>query len=182
MLQSIAENRWAKDIKELNLDRDDLPLERALGLLWCVESDSFKFKMEVKQQSLTRRGMLSITRSVYDPLGFLSPVTLSAKMMQQELCRRSCEWDDAMPPDIVKQWERWLKGITLLTSFTIERCMKPKDFGDLIHNQLHHFADASKDGYGTGTYIRVKDCRDNVNVAFLLGKAKVTPLKSVTIP
>ncbi len=182
VLQSIAEDQWAKDVKELNLDRDNLPVERALGLLWCVESDSFKFKMEVKQQSLTRRGMLSTTSSVYDPLGFLSPVTLPAKRMQQELCRRSCGWDDAIPPDILKQWERWLEKIKLLASFKVERCMKPKDFGDLKHSQLHHFADASKDGYGTVTYIRLKDCRDNVHVAFLLGKARVTPLKSVTIP
>ena len=93
----------AKELKDLDLDRDNLPLERALGLLWCVESDSFKFKMEVKQQALTRRGMLSITSSVYDPLGILAPVTLPAKIMQQELCRRSCGWDDAMPPDIVQQ-------------------------------------------------------------------------------
>lgn len=34
-----------KDLK----DRHKLPIEKALGLLWCVESDSFKFKMEVKQ-------------------------------------------------------------------------------------------------------------------------------------
>ena len=84
VLQTIPEDQRAKELKELNLDRDDLPIERALGLLWCVESDSFKFKLEVKRQSLTRRGMLSITSSVYDPLGILAPVTLSAKMMQQE--------------------------------------------------------------------------------------------------
>ena len=82
VLQSIAEDQRAKDLKELDLDRDKLPIERALGLLWCVESDSFKFKMEVKQQSLTGRGMLSTTSSVYYPLGFLSPVTLPAKMLE----------------------------------------------------------------------------------------------------
>lgn len=80
----------AKDLKELEFSRDKLPVERALGLQWCVEMDSFKFKLEVKHQSLTRRGMLSVTSSVYDPLGFLSLVMLSAKMMQQELCRRGC--------------------------------------------------------------------------------------------
>ncbi|XP_030596228.1 uncharacterized protein LOC115787620 [Archocentrus centrarchus] len=182
VLQSIAEDQWAKDLKELNLDRDNLPVERALGLLWCVESDSFRFKMEVKQQSLTRRGMLSTTSSVYDPLGFLSPVTLPAKMMQQELCRRGCGWDDALPADILKQWERWLEEIKLLAFFKVERCIKPKGFGGLKHSQLHHFADASKDGYGAVTYIRLRDCKDHVHVAFLLGKARVTPLKSVTIP
>ncbi len=182
VLQSVTEDRRAKELKELNLDRDDLPMERALGLLWCVESDSFKFRMEVKHQPLTRRGMLSMTSSVYDPLGMLAPVTLSAKMMQQELCRKSCGWDEAMPLDIGNQWKRWLDELQLLTSFKVDRCIKPKDFGAPIHSQLHHFADASKDGYGTVSYIRLQNSRSKTHVAFILGKARVTPLKSVTIP
>lgn len=106
MLQTIAEEQWTKNLKELNLDQDNLPMDRAFGLLWCVESDSFKLKLEVKQLSLTRSGMLSIVSSVYNPLGMLAPVTLSAKIMQQELCRRSCGWDDAMPPLIEKSVEK----------------------------------------------------------------------------
>ncbi|XP_034093136.1 uncharacterized protein LOC117560379 [Gymnodraco acuticeps] len=53
VVQTISEEQKAKELKDLDLDRDNLPLERALGLLWCVKSDSFKFKMEVKQQALT---------------------------------------------------------------------------------------------------------------------------------
>lgn len=182
LLQSISVDQRAKDLKELDLDRDKLPLERALGLQWCVETDSFKFKLEVKQQSLTRRGMLSITSSVYDPLGFLAPVMLSAKMMQQELCRRGCGWDDAIPQDILSQWKRWLEDLESLAAFTVDRCIKPGDFGELRHAQLHHFADASKTGYGTVTYIRMVDHENRIHIAFLLGKARVTPLKAVTIP
>ncbi|PWA32804.1 hypothetical protein CCH79_00018048 [Gambusia affinis] len=156
VLHSIPEEHWAKDLKELNLDQDDLPAERVLGLLWCVESDSFKFKMKMKHQSPTRCGMLSITSSLYNPLGFLSPAILPAKMMQQELCRRSCGWDDVIPLDILKRWEQWLEEVKLLASFKVARCMQTKDFGDLTYCQLHHFADASKDGYGTVTYIRLK--------------------------
>lgn len=81
----------------MDLDCDKLPVERALGLLWCVETNSFLFKIELKQQMLTRCGMLSTISSVYDLLGFLSPVTLPAKMMLQELCRRGWGWDDSLP-------------------------------------------------------------------------------------
>lgn len=183
VLQTIAEDQWAKDIKDLDLDRDELAMERALGLFWCVESDSFEFKLAIKQQSLTRHGMLSTTSSIYDPLGFLSPVTLSTKMLQQELCRRSCGWDNAIPPDILHQCEVWLLEVKMLSSFKVERCLEPEKFGNAIHSQLHHFADASYGyGYGTESYIRLTNCRDDVHVAFLLGKARVTSLKSVTIP
>lgn len=87
VLQAISEEQRAKDLKMLDLDIDKLPMERALGLQWCVETDAFKFKMELKHQALTRLGMLSVNSSVFDTWGFLAPVTLQAKMMQQELCK-----------------------------------------------------------------------------------------------
>lgn len=182
VLQTVPVDRRAKDLKELDLDRDQLPLERALGLQWCVETDSFKFKLEVKRQSFTRRGMLSVTSSVYDPLGFLAPVMLSAKMMQQELCRRGCGWDDAIPQDILCQWKKWLEDLESLAAFSVDRCIKPRDFGELKYAQLHHFADASTNGYGTVTYIRMLNSENRIHIAFLLGKARVTPLKVITVP
>lgn len=60
--------------------------------------------------------------------------------------------------------------------------LKPYNLGNTICSQLHHFADASKDGYGTVSYIRLKNSRGEKHVAFLLGKARVTPLKASTIP
>ncbi|XP_062391066.1 uncharacterized protein LOC134078917 [Sardina pilchardus] len=53
----------------------------------------------------------------------------------------------------------------------------------MIENiQLHHFADASEGGYGTVTYIHMSNTSGNIQVSLLLGKARVTPLKAVTIP
>lgn len=182
VLQAIAVESRATGLKELDLDRDKLPVERALGLLWCVETDSFRFKIELKQQTHTRRGMLSTVSSIYDPLGFLAPVTLPAKMLLQELCRRGCGWDDSLPPDIVRQWKTWLEDLELLNTFEISRCVKSGTYGQVARAQLHHFADASEDGYGTVTYLRMLNQHGQVQVSFLLGKARVTPLKAVTIP
>ena len=182
VLQAISSERRAKDLKELDLDRDKLPVERALGLLWCVETDSFRFKIKLKQQALTRRGMLSTISSVYDPLGFLAPVTLPAKIMLQELCKKGCGWDDSLPPDILCQWNSWLEDLDLLNTFKISRCVKPATYGKVVRAQLHHFADASEAGYGTVTYLRMLNEQSKVQVSFLLGKARVTPLKAVTIP
>lgn len=182
ILQTVSEEHRAKDLRELSLDRDNLPVERALGLLWCVESDSFKFKPEIPWRSCTRRGMLSVSSSVYDPLGFVAPVVLPAKMMLQELCRRNIGWDDTIPQHMLHQWNRWIKDLDLLSEFKLERCIKPKGFGDLKHAQLHHFSDASEARYGAVTYLRVQNNRGDVHVAFLMGKARVTPLKAITIP
>lgn len=55
--------------------------------------------------------MLSIISSVYDPIGFLAPFTLPAKIMLQELCRRRCGWDDKMPKNIEVKWKIWLEDL-----------------------------------------------------------------------
>lgn len=40
VLQAISEEQRAKELKTLDLDIDKLPMERALGLQWCVETDA----------------------------------------------------------------------------------------------------------------------------------------------
>ncbi len=182
VLQTVAEEHRAKDLKELDLHRDSLPLERALGLQWCIESDAFQFKMVMKEKPHTRRGMLSLLSSVYDPLGFIAPVTLPGKVLLQELCRRNFGWDDNLPSDVQQHWTRWLEELVKLAEFKVKRCLKPKDFGPLVHARMHHFSDASECGYGVVSYVRMENCQHDVHVAFLLGKARVTPLKQVTIP
>ena len=87
LLTSIPKEERAKEVKDLDLDRDKLPIERALGIQWSAESDKFCFKIVIKERPPTRRGILSIMSSIYDPLGLLSPVILSAKFILQELCR-----------------------------------------------------------------------------------------------
>ena len=61
----------AKEVKDLDLDQDKLPVERVLVLHWCIESDALKFKMVTKDKPLTRRGIPSMVNSIYDPLRIL---------------------------------------------------------------------------------------------------------------
>ncbi|XP_062415351.1 uncharacterized protein LOC134107519 [Pungitius pungitius] len=182
VLQSLPEDLRSKNLHELDLDRDKLPLDRALGLQWCIETDTFKFKLKVKEKPPTKRGMLSIISSVYDPLGFLAPLILPAKLLLQELCRTKCEWDDPIPPAFRQKWKKWLTDLEKVAYFKIPRCVKPEGFGRTVSAQLHHFADASENGYGTATYLRMQNMDGRVHVAFLFGKARVSPLKPVTIP
>ena len=50
-----------------------LPSENILGVHRDTETDTFEFRINVKQKPLTRREALSLLRSVYDPLGFAGP-------------------------------------------------------------------------------------------------------------
>ncbi len=66
VLSSIPEEHRSKSTKDLNLDKDNLPVERALGLYWCVESDAFVFKISISERPPT--SVLSVVGSIYDPL------------------------------------------------------------------------------------------------------------------
>ena len=78
----------------LSLDLDELPAERTLGILWDVETDCFGFKLHLQDKPATRRGILSIASSLYDPLGFVAPFVLPAKILLQKLCRDGQGWDE----------------------------------------------------------------------------------------
>ncbi|KAL7870792.1 hypothetical protein SRHO_G00082890 [Serrasalmus rhombeus] len=182
VLSSLPENERAKEIKNLDLDRDKLPMERALGVDWCIESDSFKFRIFVKNMPVTRRGILLIVSSIYDPLGFLSPFILLAKTILQNLCRMKLTWDDEIPEDLANRWCAWLSDLSQFASFSVKRCIKPEGFGPVVSAQLHHFSDASEKGYGVVSDIRIKNSHGQVHCSFLLGKSRVTPLKPVTVP
>ena len=73
LLESVPAEHCSKDAKDLDLDHDRLPVERALGVQWCVESDTLKFRIIVDDKPPTRRGILSVVSSIYDPLGFVTP-------------------------------------------------------------------------------------------------------------
>jgi hypothetical protein len=66
LLTSIPKEERAKEVKDLDLDQDKLPIERALGIQWSAESDKFCFKIVIKERQPTRRGNLSIMSSIYD--------------------------------------------------------------------------------------------------------------------
>lgn len=52
VLASIPEEERAKEVKDLDLDHDSLPVERALGVRWCVQSDTFKFSITIQERPL----------------------------------------------------------------------------------------------------------------------------------
>lgn len=182
VLEAIDAEKRAKEVKELDFDRDSLPVERTLGLQWCAETDTFRFRMSVQERPFTRRGVLSVVSSVYDPIGFLAPFTLPVKTLLQNLCKMSYSWDEDIPPNYQLQWVGWLEDLKRLCTFSVPRCFKPKGFGQLVSAQLHHFSDASENGYGTVSYLRLQSEDEKIHLAFVLGKARVAPLKNVTIP
>ena len=80
-MEAIPLEERAKGVKNLDLDRSSLPVERALGIHWNTDTDQFGIQIKSKQREFTRRGLLSIVSSVYDPLGLVCPFVLRAKVI-----------------------------------------------------------------------------------------------------
>jgi hypothetical protein len=65
-MSSIPSSERAKNATNLDLSFEELPTERVLGVQWNIESDNFEFRITLKDQPLTRRGILSTVASIYD--------------------------------------------------------------------------------------------------------------------
>jgi hypothetical protein len=165
-----------------SLDLSEPHLERALDVHWDVRNDEFVFKISVKEKPATRRGILSIVSSVYDPLGFAAPFILQAKQIMQDLCRKNLGWDDEISEEDMSRWQNGLEELPKLEKLTVKRCFRPHEFEEIATSELHHFSDASQKGYGAVSYLKIVDKRGKMRCSFVMGKSRLAPLKAVTIP
>ena len=69
-----------------------------------------------------------------------------------------------------------------LERISISQCFKPDNFDRVIRTELHHFSDASTEGYGQCSCLHLVNEDGRIHCAFVKGKSRVAPLKSVTIP
>lgn len=182
VLENIPLSERAAEVKALDLVFKDVTLERALGIHWHIESDTFRFRVCLKDQPATRRGILSTVASLFDPLGFVAPFLLTGKRVLQEMCRHGTGWDDPLPSELQPVWERWKNDLANLEKITIPRCYVPPGFGRVVRKELHHFSDASTCGYGQCTYLRQVNEDGSVHCALVMAKSRVAPIKVTTIP
>ena len=170
ILNSVPESERSPHLSSKEFD--DLPYERALGIRWNVQSDNLEFNVQIQQKPETRRGILSIIASLFDPLGLISPVTLKGKFILQELSRLQLCWDEPVPERERQKWREWLKVLPSLREVSIPRCVKSDELKEINYYEIHIFTDASEIGYGACAYLRAVDNEGNVSVALLLGKSR----------
>ncbi|XP_057367080.1 uncharacterized protein LOC130688111 [Daphnia carinata] len=143
--------------QKLDLDLDKLPMDQALGILWDSEIDTFTFNVGEKVQlyaTPTKRNLVSVVATVYDPLGFVAPMVFAMKMLMQEFSN--------------------------LARITIPRCLVKEERPTT--QQVHIFADASQLGFGAVAYVRTTYASERVGISFIMAKTHVAPLKQLSIP
>jgi hypothetical protein len=155
--------------------------ERTLGIKWLVEADEFSFQFQKENRSVTRRVILSATAGMFDPLGLVSPLILTAKIILQQLCKLGLGWDVPVEGELLQRWLNWEDAVVGLGEIKFNRCMLPLGSSKSGSRQLHIFADASEVGYGVAAYIRYES-HGVIESNLLMAKSRVAPLKVVTIP
>lgn len=165
----------------MDLDLDQLPLERALGVYWDAQSDTFKFKALQAYKPSTKRGVLSVVSSLFDPLAFLSPFVFTAKILLQELWRQKLSWDQEIPELYSSLWQKWLQELPYVTTIEIPRCYKTQCLSAQATVQLHNFSDASRHGYAAVSYLRFVDEQGVIHCSFVMGRTRNVPIKEWTI-
>ena len=182
VMANLPRDECAGALANLDLTSDPLPQERSLGVLWDTNNDHFTFKHEAPSKPDTRRGVLSTVASVFDPLGIISPFILKGRIIVQETCRIKSDWDTPLSSSLSKLWSDWKSDLPNVHKVKVPRCVTPKSFGKIKAAQLHTFADASTNGHGHCTYLRLVDTNHKVHVALLASKARVNPIKQITVP
>ena len=182
---SSESTKLEKDISQLDTETTGKEIcYTVLGLTWNIKEDLLLFDFRDLLQKFdnmkgTKRGLLSCAASVFDPLGFVAPITSRIKTIFQMLCQDKMSWDDPIPQHIVVIWQRFISELKSLGEVRIPRFIF--SHSGRVKTELHGFSDSSKEVYCAVIYLRVF-YEDNVRLHFLTSKTRVAPLKRLTIP
>lgn len=94
------------------LDND--AVTKVLGMRWKPEEDMMLFtdrEIPTYIYPVTKRSILKYSSRIYDPLGLLSPVTVRAKLLLQQLWKEKYDWDNPLPDYIQNTWSSLLKDL-----------------------------------------------------------------------
>ncbi|XP_058827744.1 uncharacterized protein LOC131687664 [Topomyia yanbarensis] len=171
-----------QDLKPL-IQVGDQEVIKTLGVAWNPNKDVFQFisvnATSKALKALTKRQMVSKILRLYDPLGLVQPVIVTAKILMQELWTNNISWDDEVPDYVFNAWMKYEALLAELKHIEVPRMTIPSQ---TIVLDLHGFSDASEKAYGYAIYLHSIDLRGNESTKLLCAKARVTQLKKVTLP
>ncbi|XP_029174695.1 uncharacterized protein LOC114943271 [Nylanderia fulva] len=163
-----------------NKDLHDHDSIKILGVTWKPEHDIFTFQvLNSITVTKTKRGILSVIAQLFDPLGWVAPVIVTAKIFLQHLWLTKSDWDDELPNEMLSKWETFQLTLPLLEQLTIPHWTQYHPNNRI---ELHGFADASTRAYAAALYLRVISGDGCITNTLILAKSKVAPLKTISVP
>ncbi|XP_062716865.1 uncharacterized protein LOC109416846 [Aedes albopictus] len=177
--------------KNINLVNKE-QTERVLGMLWATKSDELRFATQMSEEvndlietstRPTKRQVLRCVMTFFDPLGLLATFLIHGKVLIQELWRTGIDWDEKIGDDQFNRWRDWIRMIQFIDTICTPRCYFDSATRQTYEDaQIHVFVDASPAAYCCVVYIRVTDQEGYGHCSLAAAKAKVAPLKPMSIP
>ena len=169
---------------EVHLASDGLPMVKTLGVTWLPGEDVFTFNANPpgKDLRLTKRNFLKTIATLFDPVGFLAPFIIRAKILLQEMWTAWMDRDDLFLGDLASEGCKWFKELEDLPTVKVPRCLRLEQEEEMLSQTLHTFGDASQDTYGAVVYSRTTYKSGAVSIRIVAAKSRVAPLAATSIP
>lgn len=157
---------------------------RVLGVQWDKELDCLVFDglLLNAECSPTKRGVLSVIARMFDPLGLLSPFIMGIKILFQDIWKAGYKWDEILPDMFRERLDKWMSGLSSIQQTKINRQYFEGEWSVNKIKCLYAFSDASERAYGACVYITVQNSDGACTSSLVYAKAKVAPIKSVSLP
>ena len=181
--------KWASNCKDLSEQfKGETALSvshKVLGLEWSMLTDMFSFEgLQVADDTcITKRTVLSLIARLFDPMGFLNPFIIRAKILFQKIWQLGLSWDQLLPEELQEQFRQWLLEFSVIKRWSIPRCFFPGILwskGPIL--SVHGFGDASEHAYGACIYLVAEKEDGTTESTLVISRARVAPLKSITLP
>ena len=100
---------------------------KLLGINWYHLRDEFAFDFSevlnhVNKLPKTKRSVLKLTASLFDPLRLLSPFVVTLKVMFQDLCTSRVNWDEPCPDVLKEKWDTVMNDLNSIAELRVPRC------------------------------------------------------------
>ena len=188
VLATLSEDEKAPDLDIADLQASTLttPTLKALGVFYSSRPDVFSFRKELPEapkRTWTKRQILSYYASLFDPLGLIMPVVIHARIIFQRLWVRPYGWDDDITEEDLQEWNAWLQQVPNFPHFRIPRCLLDTSHNSpVMTRSLHIFVDASEAAFSAVAYQLCIYLNGDKSSRMVASRAKLAPLKAVTIP
>lgn len=95
---------------------------KTLGLTWIPTTDQLCVKVCLGEtKRITKRTVISDLARLFDPLGILAPIVVTAKIFIQELWKLKLEWDEALPAELHTRWLTFRNELKQINNLKISR-------------------------------------------------------------